>query len=55
MRFLPNPGLRSERLTLSAELGRQDQPLIPGGSLDVALYYNYYNNLISFRQLSNPF
>lgn len=54
LRFLPNPGLRSERLTLSAELGVKISP-IPGGSLDVALYYNYYNNLISFRQLSNPF
>lgn len=54
LRFLPNPDLRSERLTLSAELGAKINP-VPGGTLDMALFYNHYNNLISFQQLSNPF
>ncbi len=53
LRFKPNPDLRAERLNLSAELGVKAHP-VPGGSLDVALFYNHYNNLISFRQLSNP-
>lgn len=54
LRFLPNPGLQSERLTLSAELGAKYSPH-PGTSLDMALFYNRYSNLISFQQLSNPF
>jgi iron complex outermembrane receptor protein len=29
------------------------QPL-PGGTFDVSFFYNRYNNLISFQQLSNP-
>lgn len=54
LRFLPNPDLQAERLTLSAELGTKFTPF-PGASFDIALFYNRYNNLISFRQLSNPF
>ncbi len=53
LRFLPNPALRPERLTLSAELGAKAM-LTPGGTLDVAFFYNRYRDLISFRQLSNP-
>jgi len=53
LRFLPNPGLLPERLTLSAELGAKMTP-VPGGTLDVSFFYNRYNNLISFQQLSSP-
>lgn len=53
LRFLPNPGLRPERLTLSAEVGAKMTPA-PGATFDVAFFYNRYNNLISFQQLSNP-
>ncbi len=53
LRFLPNPGLRPERLTLSAEVGAKMTP-VPGGTLDVSVFYNRYNNLISFQQLSSP-
>jgi len=54
LRFLPNPSLKSERLSLSAELGAKFTPS-PGTSFDVAFFYNHYKNLISFQQLSNPF
>jgi outer membrane receptor protein involved in Fe transport len=53
LRFLPNPSLRPERLIVSAEIGAKMQPL-PGGTFDVSFFYNRYNNLISFQQLSNP-
>ncbi|MEQ1743833.1 MAG: TonB-dependent receptor [Saprospiraceae bacterium] len=53
LRFLPNPDLRPERLTLSAELGTKVSPL-PGATLDMAFFYNRYHDLISFRQLSGP-
>lgn len=53
LRFLPNPTLRPERLILSAELGAK-AALAPGAVLDVALFYNRYNDLISFQQRSNP-
>lgn len=53
LRFMPNPGLRPERLTLSAEIGAKMTP-IAGGTLDVSFFYNRYNNLISFQQLSSP-
>ena len=53
LRFRPNPNLRSEKLTLSAEVGSKID-LAPGASLDVALFYNRYNDLISFQQLSKP-
>jgi outer membrane receptor protein involved in Fe transport len=53
LRFMPNPGLRPERLTLSAEIGAKMTPTA-GGTLDVSFFYNRYNNLISFQQLSSP-
>jgi len=53
LRFKPNPGLRPERLILSAEIGAKLTP-VPGGTLDVSFFYNRYNNLISFQQLSAP-
>lgn len=53
LRFQPNPDLRPERLTLSAELGAK-ATVAPGATFDVAFFYNRYNNLISFQQLSNP-
>jgi outer membrane receptor protein involved in Fe transport len=53
LRFQPNPDLRPERLTLSAELGAKTT-LAPGATLDVAFFYNRYNDMISFQQLSNP-
>ncbi|MCB0569804.1 MAG: TonB-dependent receptor [Phaeodactylibacter sp.] len=53
LRFRPNPGLRPERLALSAELGTKIS-LMPKASVDVALFYNRYQNLISFQQLSKP-
>lgn len=53
LRFRPNPGLRPERLILSAELGAKIA-LQPKASVDVAFFYNRYQNLISFQQLSKP-
>ncbi|MEO1259246.1 MAG: TonB-dependent receptor [Bacteroidota bacterium] len=53
LRFLPNPNLRSERLIASLELGSKWN-LTQQTSIDVALFYNKYNNLISFIQLSQP-
>lgn len=53
LRFLPNPGLSPERLSLSAEIGAKMTP-VPGGTFDVSFFYNRYNNLISFQQLSSP-
>jgi outer membrane receptor protein involved in Fe transport len=49
--FLPNPNLRPERLSLSVELGAKWEP-VKGSALDVSLFYNKYNNLISFQQVS---
>ena len=54
LRFRPNPGLKSERLKLSFELGAKME-LSKKASLDAAFFYNRYGNLISFRQLSKPF
>lgn len=51
--FQPNPGLRPERLVLSAETGFKWEPA-PGISLDAALFYNRYKGLISFQQVSQP-
>lgn len=53
LRFQPNPQLKAERLKLSAELGG-NLLFDSGSSLDVALFYNRYNNLISFQQISQP-
>jgi len=52
LRFLPNPGLRPERLVLSAEIGAKMTPA-GGGTFDVSFFYNRYNNLISFQQRSS--
>lgn len=52
--FKPNPTLKSERLTASLELGSKWN-ISKQASIDVALFYNKYNNLISFQQLSQPF
>ena len=51
--FRPNPDLRSERLKYSFEMGSRFSP----GHwffLDVAYFYNFYNDLISFQQLADP-
>ena len=53
LRFQPNPNLRAEKLELSAELGAKAD-ITSRGSLDIALFYNRYDGLISFRQLSLP-
>jgi outer membrane receptor for ferrienterochelin and colicin len=50
--FEPNPDLQSERLNLSLELGSQFK-FTDELSLDFAVFYNQYENLISFQQLSN--
>ncbi len=51
LRFVPNPGLTTERLDLSAELGTK-WSFNKRWSSDVALFYNNYSNLISFQRLS---
>ncbi|MEZ4927000.1 MAG: TonB-dependent receptor [Saprospiraceae bacterium] len=51
--FMPNPALKSERLIVSAEIGAKFSPG-KGSTLDVAFFYNRYNNLISFLQIPNP-
>lgn len=53
LQFRPNPALRPERLTLSLELGARMTPF-QGSSLDLALFYNKYKDLISFVQRSQP-
>jgi iron complex outermembrane receptor protein len=53
LRFRPNPGLRAERLDLSLEWGSRWQ-LSRRSSVDVALFYNRYKNLIGFQQISRP-
>ncbi len=53
LRFEPNPTLRAEKLTFSSELGGKylfDQHF----SLDAALFYNHYRDLISFQQVPHP-
>ena len=54
LRFQPNPDLKSERLNFSYEFGIKTK-IADHASLDVAVFYNQYKNLISFRQLSKPF
>ena len=51
--FQPNPLLRAEKLTLSAEFGAK---IGIGHKLkfDGAIFYNRYKDLISYRQLSIP-
>lgn len=55
LRFLPNPNLRPERLVLSAEIGAKwSLGSSPSATFDVALFYNHYNDLISFQQYYDP-
>lgn len=51
LRFIPNPGLTTERLDLSTELGTK-WTLNSNWSTDMALFYNNYSDLISFQRLS---
>lgn len=51
--FDPNPNLKSEKLTLSAEVGVK-WSLKNRSSFDVAVFYNKYRDLISFLQMSKP-
>jgi len=51
--FRPSPDLRAEKLTLSVEAGTKFQ-LGKHMRWDVALYYNKYRDLISYRQLAVP-
>jgi outer membrane receptor for ferrienterochelin and colicin len=52
LKFQPNPNLESEQLNISLEFGNKYR-ISEQLSFDVALFYNKYNNLISFQQLSN--
>lgn len=51
--FKPNPFLRAEKLTLSAEVGTKIN-FRDKLKFDVALYYNQYKDLISYQQRSVP-
>ena len=51
--FKPNPFLRAEKLTFSAELGTKIN-VRDKLKLDFAFYYNHYKDLISYRQTSLP-
>ncbi|MCB0519328.1 MAG: TonB-dependent receptor [Saprospiraceae bacterium] len=51
--FRPNPTLKSEKLIFSAEVGSK-MKIASNTSLDVAVFYNRYNDLISYQQLSKP-
>lgn len=52
LQFETNPDLKSEKLNLSAELGSYWK-LNDKMYMDFAVFYNHYENLISFQQLSN--
>lgn len=51
--FKPNPSLRAEKLTLSTEIGTKIN-VRDKLKIDLALFYNQYKDLISYRQLSAP-
>lgn len=53
LRFMPNPGLRPEKLVFSGEFGGKYSP-VQEAAFDFCLFYNRYNDLISFQQLSDP-
>ncbi len=53
LRFRPNPDLVSEHLNLSLEVGTRWQ-IDRLWSMDVALFHNRYQDLISFQRLSAP-
>lgn len=51
--FRPNPNLRAEKLTLSAEVGTKIT-VTPKLRFDAAVFYNHYKDLISYQQRSVP-
>lgn len=51
LRFQPNPTLRAEKLTFSSELGGK-YAFNSKLTLDGALFYNHYRDLISFQQVA---
>ncbi len=51
--FQPNPDLRSEKLRFSSEFGSRFS-IGKKAHFDVAYFYNWYNDLISFQQIPNP-
>jgi iron complex outermembrane receptor protein len=51
--FRPNPQLRSEKLIFSAEVGSK-MKIASNTSLDLSFFYNRYNDLISYQQISRP-
>ncbi len=51
--FRPNPHLKSEKLIFSAEVGSK-MKIASNTSLDLSVFYNRYNDLISYQQLSKP-
>ncbi len=53
LRFQPNPGLQSEKLNASFELGA-DLRINSTATLNTSFFYNHYKNLIAFQQLSDP-
>ena len=53
LRFRPNPTLRAEKLNFSYEAGFK-KTWSRYLTTDLALYYNKYRDLISFRQVATP-
>lgn len=53
LRFRPNPTLRAEKLNFSYEAGFQ-KTWSRYLTTDLAVYYNKYRDLISFRQVATP-
>ncbi|MDH3649523.1 MAG: TonB-dependent receptor [Saprospiraceae bacterium] len=51
LRFQPNPNLKAEKLDVSLEVGILKK-IRPNLTLDAALFYNHYQNLISFEQVA---
>ena len=51
--FKPNPYLRAEKLTFSAEVGGKIN-LTTKLKFDLAFFYNQYKDLISYQQLAPP-
>jgi outer membrane receptor for ferrienterochelin and colicin len=53
LRFIPNPTLRAEKLTFSAELGSRWK-VTDRMEVDAAVFYNHYKDLISYEQVATP-
>ncbi len=53
IRFEPNPGLRSEKLVFSCEVGSK-MKIAKNTDLDASVFFNRYHDLISFLQVSLP-